>query len=60
MPQGELIEDAARALASRGAPAATAELHLARGLLATPAQPPRAAGHFAAAQHLWQDIDHPY
>ncbi|GAA1939115.1 ATP-binding protein [Kitasatospora viridis] len=56
----QLVEDAAGALAGRDTPAATAELHLARGLLAMAAQPPRAADHFATAQQLWQDIGRPY
>ncbi|WP_253804616.1 ATP-binding protein [Kitasatospora paracochleata] len=56
----QLVEDATRALAGKDTPAATAELHLARGLLAMDAEPSRAADHFAAAQHLWQDIGRPY
>ncbi|GAA2741020.1 LuxR family transcriptional regulator [Kitasatospora cinereorecta] len=56
----QLVEDATQALAGKDTPAATAELHLARGLLTMHAEPSRAADHFAAAQHLWQDIDRPY
>ncbi|WP_228718275.1 helix-turn-helix transcriptional regulator [Kitasatospora acidiphila] len=56
----QYVQDATQALVGRDTPAATAELHHARGLLAMHAQPSSAADHFAAAQQLWQDIGRPY
>ncbi|MFG2631918.1 ATP-binding protein [Streptomyces sp. NPDC048473] len=56
----ELTTDAQRALQGRDAPAATAELHCARGMLLRTTEPERAAEHFAECHRRWQDIGRPY
>ncbi|MFF0473530.1 AAA family ATPase [Streptomyces sp. NPDC004284] len=55
-----LAADAEQALRGLDAPAADAELHLARGLLLLDAEPGAAAGHFAAARRAWRSIGRPY
>jgi len=55
-----LVAEAESDLRDRDAPAASAELALARGVLLRATEPARAAGHFAEAQHKWQDIGRPY
>ncbi|WP_211231804.1 ATP-binding protein [Amycolatopsis balhimycina] len=55
-----LVADAARGVRDRDAPAATAELELAAGLLARDSAPATAAEHFATARAAWQDIGRPY
>jgi DNA-binding NarL/FixJ family response regulator len=54
------VADAARGERDRDAPAATAELDIARGLLARDSSPAAAAEHFATAHHRWRDIGRPY
>ena len=56
----ELVADAERGVRDRDAPAAMAELALARGLLLRATEPVRAAECFAEAQRKWQDIGRPY
>jgi DNA-binding CsgD family transcriptional regulator len=53
-----LTEDVERGLTGRDAPAATAELHLARGILL--GRSPAAATCFAQAHELWAEIGRPY
>ncbi|WP_020135995.1 ATP-binding protein [Streptomyces sp. 351MFTsu5.1] len=55
-----LVAEAESDLCDRDAPAASAELALARGVLLRSTEPARAAEHFAEAQHRWQDIGRPY
>ncbi|CAM5287364.1 hypothetical protein STANM337S_00251 [Streptomyces tanashiensis] len=55
-----LAADAEQALRGLDAPAADAELHLARGLLLLDAEPGSAAEHFAAARRAWRSIGRPY
>jgi DNA-binding CsgD family transcriptional regulator len=55
-----LVAEAESDLCDRDAPAASAELALARGVLLRATEPARAAEHFAEAQHQWQDIGRPY
>ncbi|MGW2569079.1 ATP-binding protein [Streptomyces sp. NPDC001537] len=55
-----LVAEAESDLCDRDAPAASAELALARGMLLRATEPARAAEHFADAQHRWQDIGRPY
>jgi len=54
------VADVAKGVRDRDAPAAAAELDLARGLLARDSSPATAAEHFAAAHHRWRDIGRPY
>ncbi|MFC0432540.1 AAA family ATPase [Kutzneria buriramensis] len=56
----QLAAEAEADLSDRDAPAAMAELALARGLLRRATEPARAAEHFAEAQQRWQDIGRPY
>ncbi|MER5639063.1 AAA family ATPase [Kitasatospora sp. NPDC002227] len=55
-----LADELAQALDGRTTPAATAELHTARGLLAEQAAPERAAEEHAAAHRIWQQAGRPY
>ncbi|WP_367825283.1 helix-turn-helix transcriptional regulator [Streptomyces sp. LMG1-1-1.1] len=55
-----LVDEAHQGLQGRDAPAAEAEIHLARGLLALDDAPARAAEHFGAARLGWLDIGRPY
>ncbi|MEV5957533.1 AAA family ATPase [Streptomyces sp. NPDC051987] len=55
-----LVAEAESDLRDRDAPAASAELALARGVLLSATEPARAAEHFAEAQHRWRDIGRPY
>ncbi|KUN29443.1 LuxR family transcriptional regulator [Streptomyces antibioticus] len=55
-----LVAEAESDLCDRDAPAASAELAMARGVLLRATDPERAAEHFAEAQHRWQDIGRPY
>ncbi|MFF7845859.1 ATP-binding protein [Streptomyces ossamyceticus] len=55
-----LVAEVESDLCDRDAPAASAELALARGLLLRAADPARAAEHFGDAQRRWQDIGRPY
>ena len=55
----QLVSDAEFGLRGRDAPAATAELHLATGILHGAADP-AAAQSFARARRLWSDIGRPY
>ncbi|MEV8585954.1 AAA family ATPase [Streptomyces sp. NPDC051180] len=56
----QLVEEAHAGLLGREAPAAGAELRVARGLLALDADPAGAAEDFAAARRGWLDIGRPY
>jgi DNA-binding CsgD family transcriptional regulator len=56
----QLVADAATGLRGKDAPAALAELQLARGLLHQDAEPEYAAQDFALAQRGWQEIGRPY
>ncbi|WP_083977434.1 helix-turn-helix transcriptional regulator [Kitasatospora azatica] len=56
----QLAEDAERGLRDLDAPAAAAELRLARGLLLLDADPAAAAEQFHDAQLRWQSIGRPY
>ncbi|NUP50513.1 MAG: AAA family ATPase, partial [Catenulispora sp.] len=53
-----VADDAEDGLQGRDAPAATAELHLARGLLHGATE--QAVRHFGLARQLWADIGRPY
>ncbi|GAA1967240.1 ATP-binding protein [Catenulispora subtropica] len=53
-----LADDAEEGLQHRDAPAATAELHVARGLLHGASE--QAVHHFDLARRLWADIGRPY
>jgi DNA-binding CsgD family transcriptional regulator len=53
----QLVDEATEGLVGRDAPAADAELRLARGHLAAPAG---AAEHFTQARDLWIEIGRPY
>ncbi|MFE5301918.1 AAA family ATPase [Streptomyces sp. NPDC056632] len=55
-----LAEEVREGIRGRDAPAATAELHLADGLLLLAADPGRAAVEYAAAHHAWRDVGRPY
>ena len=55
-----LVAEAESDLYDRDAPAASAELALARGLSLRATEPARAAEHFAEAQRRWQEIGRPY
>jgi DNA-binding CsgD family transcriptional regulator/tetratricopeptide (TPR) repeat protein len=55
-----LVADAEADLCDRDAPAASAELALARGLLLRATEPALAAESFTEAQHRWHDIGRPY
>ncbi|MEX3101839.1 AAA family ATPase [Streptomyces sp. ST1020] len=55
-----LVAEAESDLRDRDAPAASAELALARGLSLRATEPARAAEHFAEAQRGWQEIGRPY
>ncbi|MEY9892642.1 DNA-binding CsgD family transcriptional regulator [Catenulispora sp. MAP5-51] len=55
-----LAADAERGLGNRDAPAATAELHMARGILLGTADPAAAAESYSRARQLWVDIGRPY
>ncbi|MFE2178416.1 ATP-binding protein [Kitasatospora sp. NPDC059462] len=57
---GAVVEEAAGALAERGAPAVSAALDLARGLLAAAGGGPGAVEAFTLARDRWQDIGRPY
>ncbi|WP_406096719.1 AAA family ATPase [Kitasatospora purpeofusca] len=57
---GEVTEEATESLTDRGAPAVTASLHLARGLLLGADGDPEAAEAFTRARDHWQDIGRPY
>ncbi|MFJ4670674.1 ATP-binding protein [Kitasatospora purpeofusca] len=57
---GEVTEEATESLVDRGAPAVTASLHLARGLLLDADGDPEAAEAFTRARDHWQDIGRPY
>ncbi|MFD4908772.1 AAA family ATPase [Kitasatospora purpeofusca] len=57
---GEVTEEATESLTDRGAPAVTASLHLARGLLLDADGDPEAAEAFTRARDHWQDIGRPY
>ncbi|WP_123560785.1 helix-turn-helix transcriptional regulator [Kitasatospora cineracea] len=56
----ELTAEVTAALDGRDAPAAAAELHTARGLLAEADAPRRAAAEHHAARLAWQEIGRPY
>ncbi|MFJ1704932.1 ATP-binding protein [Kitasatospora sp. NPDC088346] len=56
----DLVAEAEAGTRGRCAPAATAELHTARGFLAEHGDPERAAAEFAEAFRLWQEIGRPY
>ncbi|MFC8722135.1 AAA family ATPase [Kitasatospora sp. NPDC057198] len=56
----ELAAEVARALDGRDAPAASAELRTAHGLLAEAAAPERAAAGHHAARLAWEEIGRPY
>jgi DNA-binding CsgD family transcriptional regulator len=47
-------------LPGRDSPAATAELHYCRGLLAQDTDPARAAGHFGHSRRLLEEMGRPY
>ncbi|MEW2114942.1 AAA family ATPase [Streptomyces sp. NPDC005474] len=55
-----LVSEAESGVRGRDAPAALAELELARGLLLRATEPVGAAGHFAEAQRRWREIGRPY
>ncbi|MFI1655078.1 ATP-binding protein [Streptomyces sp. NPDC020472] len=55
-----LVEEAHQGLRGRDAPAAVAEIHVARGLLGLEDGPERAAEEFGAARRGWLDIGRPY
>ncbi|MFE7192629.1 AAA family ATPase [Kitasatospora sp. NPDC057595] len=55
-----VTEEAAEALADRGAPAVSAALDQARGLLLAAAGEPCAVDAFTRARDRWQDIGRPY
>jgi DNA-binding CsgD family transcriptional regulator len=55
-----LVAEVESGTRDRDAPAASAELALARGLLLRATEPAQAAECFAEAQHRWQDIGRPY
>lgn len=55
-----LVTEAESDLCDRDAPATSAELAVARGVLLRAIEPARAAEHFAQAQRRWQDISRPY
>ncbi|GAA1226465.1 LuxR family transcriptional regulator [Kitasatospora nipponensis] len=57
---GALIDDAAEGLHDRDAPAAVAELHLARGLFHRKAEPALAAEDLLRAREAWAAIGRPY
>ncbi|MFB8239548.1 AAA family ATPase [Kitasatospora purpeofusca] len=57
---GAVTEEATESLTDRGAPAVTASLHLARGLLLDADGDPEAAEAFTRARDHWQDIGRPY
>ncbi|MEV0192716.1 AAA family ATPase [Kitasatospora purpeofusca] len=57
---GEVTEEATESLTDRDAPAVTASLHLARGLLLGADGDPEAAEAFTRARDHWQDIGRPY
>ncbi|MDY0815876.1 AAA family ATPase [Kitasatospora purpeofusca] len=57
---GEVTEEATESLTDRDAPAVTAALHLARGLLLDADGDPEAAEAFTRARDHWQDIGRPY
>ncbi|MFE2727168.1 ATP-binding protein [Kitasatospora sp. NPDC059327] len=57
---GALTEEAEAALTGRDAPAVSAALELARGLLLTAAGEPGADRAFTRAREQWQDIGRPY
>ncbi|MFE6746267.1 AAA family ATPase [Kitasatospora purpeofusca] len=57
---GEVTEEATESLTDRDAPAVTASLHLARGLLLGADGDPAAAEAFTRARDHWQDIGRPY
>ncbi|MGW6917609.1 ATP-binding protein [Kitasatospora sp. NPDC054939] len=59
-PARELAEEAAAALAGRDAPAASAGLDLARGLLLAAAGEDGAEDAFAEARDRWREIGRPY
>jgi DNA-binding CsgD family transcriptional regulator len=56
----QLVADAQRGLLGRDAPAARAELDLARGLLLQDSAAEAAAEHFSRSCGSWQDIGRPY
>lgn len=56
----QLVSDAECGLKDRDAPAATAELHLATGILQGVSAPAAAAQSFDLARQLWSDIGRPY
>ncbi|MFE0647008.1 ATP-binding protein [Streptomyces sp. NPDC059534] len=56
----QLVEEAHQGLRGREAPAAEAEIHVARGLLGLDDDPAHAAEEFAAARRGWLDIGRPY
>jgi DNA-binding CsgD family transcriptional regulator len=56
----QLVAEAEADVHGRDAPAALAELELARGLLLRATEPVRAAEHFAEARRRWQEIGRPY
>lgn len=55
-----LVEEARQGVQGRDAPAAEAEIHVARGLLELDADPARAAAELEAARRGWLDIGRPY
>ncbi|MFF7586196.1 AAA family ATPase [Kitasatospora purpeofusca] len=57
---GEVTEEATESLVDRGAPAVTASLHLARGLLLDADGDAEAAEAFTRARDHWHDIGRPY
>ncbi|MFJ8436681.1 AAA family ATPase [Kitasatospora sp. NPDC094019] len=57
---GEVTGEATESLADRDAPAVTAALHLAGGLLLDADGDPAAAEAFTRARDHWQDIGRPY
>jgi DNA-binding CsgD family transcriptional regulator len=55
-----LTDDAERGIRGRDAPAATADIHLARGFLLQDTDPAAGAGHFESARRLWDRMNRPY
>ncbi|MFI8823575.1 ATP-binding protein [Streptomyces sp. NPDC053431] len=56
----KLVEEVRRGVEGLDAPAAEAEVHVARGLLGLDGDPARAGEEFGAARRGWLDIGRPY
>ncbi|MBS2548100.1 AAA family ATPase [Catenulispora sp. NL8] len=56
----QLVADVGAGLQGKDAPAATAELHMARGVLLLATDPAASALEFDTARRLWSDIGRPY